>query len=168
MKPRFLLISLLLLWVGAIFLTPLLHARGGISHSIADGSYLFFGRICHQLDSHSLHVSGEKLPVCARCLAIYCSFFIGALLYKPSQRLERRIASLQYFPLIAALPMVIDVVLSWSGIHHSTSATRFVTGGFFGAGMSFLLVPHILNGINQLLNRSSQLSYSQRYDAETE
>ena len=168
MKPRLLLIMLLLFWVGAIFLTPVLHHQGGIFHLIADASYLFFGRICHQLDSHSLHFSGSKLPVCTRCLAIYCSFFIGALLYKHSASMGQRFVSLRLFPLIAAIPMVIDVVLSWTGLHHSTPATRLLTGGFFGAGMSFLLVPFLLIVINQILNRSEQLLNSNRYDAETE
>jgi uncharacterized membrane protein len=168
MKPRLLLISILLIWVGAIFLTPVLHQQGGLAHSIANASYLFFGRICHQIDSHSLHLLGVKLPVCSRCLAIYCTFFIGAFLYKPSQWVGGRIASLQYFPVIVAIPMVIDVVLSWSGVHYSTLVTRLLTGSLFGAGMSVLLVPHILTGINQLFYSTSQLTHPNRYDTETE
>src|SRR5512141_3146330 len=33
--------------------------------------------ICHRIDSHSLHIGGRALPLCARCTGIYLGALLG-------------------------------------------------------------------------------------------
>src|SRR4029453_18159539 len=36
--------------------------------------------ICHQLPERSFHVQGAQLPVCARCLGLYCGGAFGSVM----------------------------------------------------------------------------------------
>src|SRR5688572_18079800 len=45
------------------------------------GIALFFSQICHQSPTRSFVLAGTTLPVCARCLAIYISGFLGIAAY---------------------------------------------------------------------------------------
>ena len=33
--------------------------------------------VCHQLDSHSFHIAGQELPLCARCTGMYLGAVVG-------------------------------------------------------------------------------------------
>jgi len=35
--------------------------------------------VCHQLDSHSFHIAGQELPLCARCTGMYLGAVVGLL-----------------------------------------------------------------------------------------
>ena len=69
-----------IVWCAAIVLAPVLATMGNAPRISAE-MYQFFGKVCHQIDSRSLHIGGEKFAVCARCSAIYFSFLAMLLVY---------------------------------------------------------------------------------------
>jgi hypothetical protein len=60
-------------WVFLIVLAPYLPVPAAAS------LYLFGSRICHQIAERSLHLAGEQLPVCARCVGVYAGAAAAAL-----------------------------------------------------------------------------------------
>lgn len=133
-----------LIWCLLIFSPPIasyLHVP-----SFANFTYEFFSRICHQLDSHSVHLSDAKLAVCARCLAIYLGFLLSVFLFPffcknglPARwKLYSRSTLLLLF---SVLPLLLDVTLDLTSIHESTLATRLTTGGLLGFVLPFVLLP---------------------------
>jgi uncharacterized membrane protein len=109
-----------------------------------------FSRVCHQNDVHSFHIEGEKCGVCIRCSAIYFGFLGGLLILPWSGALKRMRIPQPTLILAFILPMVIDVVLTVSGIHISTTMTRLATGLFFGSMMPWCIVPLLFEACAQL------------------
>ncbi len=142
-----------LLWCGAIIAAPLLEHFGG-SPRTAGMLYAFFHPICHQLDSHSLHLAGAKLGVCTRCFSIYLSFLVGLLLYPVIRRLRDTALPHRLVLAAALLPMLADVALSLSGYWTSTQLSRALTGSVFGLAAAFFIVPAAVEGVAQLLSGS--------------
>ena len=143
-----------LLWCAAIVAAPLLEHRGGSSRDAAGVLYAFFHPICHQLDSHSLHLAGVKLGVCARCFSIYLSFLLGLLLYPGTHGLRNTRVPHRLLLAAAALPMVLDVGLSLLGYWTSTQLSRTLTGSAFGLAAAYFIVPAAIEGAAQLLPAS--------------
>jgi uncharacterized membrane protein len=141
MRTRLILILLAALWCLLIVATPILASGDGLFRTAGGVSYAFFSRLCHQWDTHSFHLCGEKFPVCIRCTAIYAGFLAGILLYQPlGRRIEWRFSARTIF-FCAAAGMVLDVTMSMLGIADSTTVTRLVTGGIFGVLAAFVLTP---------------------------
>jgi uncharacterized membrane protein len=112
----------------------------------ADFMYRFFSRVCHQLDSHSLHLYDVKFAVCARCTAIYFGFFVSVVLYPflirkiLSAAATRTISGSPRNLFLSALPILLDLGLSGIGVHESTLVTRVVTGAILGIALPFVLM----------------------------
>ena len=79
MRPYNILLLVLAVWCGLIILTPLLMVS---DPSAGIMFYKFFSLTCHQLPSRTFSIADitlglvqnpYKLPVCARCTAIYFS-----------------------------------------------------------------------------------------------
>jgi uncharacterized membrane protein len=141
MRTRLVLIILAALWCCLIVATPVMASGDGLFRLAGRASYVFFSPLCHQWESHSFHLCGEKFPVCIRCTAIYAGFLAGILLYLPIGRsIERRFTA-RTLLLCAVAGMIVDVALSMAGIAESTTVTRLVTGGIFGVLAAFVLTP---------------------------
>ena len=140
-------IALVTFWCAGIFLAPALRASDAVASSIL---YSFYKPICHQIDSHSFHMFGSKLAVCARCSSIYVSFLLALLVYPFVRDLSSLSTPRPRWILLAVLPMVVDVLLGLSGIHTSDALTRAITGGLFGAVLPLYLLPPLLEGIKQV------------------
>ena len=128
-------------WCGAFIVPPLIAFSGSIP-TVAGFFYSFFSLICHQYDTHSLHVFGYKLAVCARCSAIYFGFLFGVLVF-PFFRFKETEHQRTVW-IIAVTPMLIDVGLSFIGVHESDPLTRLVSGSFFGVVAAKMLVPLLI------------------------
>ena len=146
------LLSGSLLWCALIAAAPLLGHPGGSFGDAAAAVYAFFHPICHQLDSHSLHLAGAKLGVCARCSSIYFSFLLGLLLYPWIRGLQNTLVPHRLILAGAALPMLLDVGLSLPGFWASTQVSRLLTGSVFGLTAAFFIVPAAVEGTAQLLH----------------
>lgn len=132
--------------IGSGFWCLLIIAPAILPETLAPIAYRFFSSICHQFESRSLHLFGETLGVCSRCTAVYLGFWAGALV------LPLVSTRISYRPwlLIAMAPMIADVVLEYAGIHGSSTATRLLTGLFFGTNMGLLLTPLMLEGMSRV------------------
>jgi len=118
-------------WLLAILTAPSLPTA--LSASI----YAVGSLVCHQLPERSFHLGGFQLPVCARCVGIYCGAAIGAVgtvVMKPAgiPRLARQIL------LLGALPTAITVVVESAGMWATTNIVRAVAG--FPLGLVAALV----------------------------
>lgn len=151
MTPRRILLAAIFMWCAAIVATPLLRSLGGAG--AASMLYEFFSRACHQMDSRSFHIDGNKFAVCIRCSSIYAAFFLSVLL---SPVLSRRVltsASARVLLFVSALPMAVDVALAAIGVHDSTDATRLVTGAVFGFALGIILAPLLEELAAEILSR---------------
>jgi len=149
-----------LAWCSLILIAPL---AASIHSPVSRFIYNIFFTLCHQYDSHSLHLFGYKLAVCARCFAIYAAFFVGVLL-SPMLGDNIRISALRLWS-IALLPLFTDVALDIVGLHSSTTATRLVTGGWFGIAAAFILTPLFVQAILSLY--STHVPQQQKFDYES-
>ena len=150
---RFIFLSSLI-WCLSILVAPI--ANHWHATTFAETTYRFFSRICHQLDSHSLHLFGTKLAVCARCTAIYFGFFLSVAAYPflcrntrasrvtEGSTLSRRIL------LLSILPLSLDLLFPALGIYESTLVTRVVTGMIFGLALPIILLPSASEAFEEL------------------
>jgi uncharacterized membrane protein len=150
-KAEYIFLLLLLLWCGAILLTPVAAQYGGIAGASAEVSYRVFGHVCHQWDSHSFHIAGRKLPVCIRCSMIYLSFLVGSLIAVLSNAKKLFSKNAKYVLLAVLSPLLLDVILNMAGIHQSTTLSRIVSGAIAGTGFSLVLAPVCIDVVHSLL-----------------
>jgi uncharacterized membrane protein len=149
-----LLIILVSLWCLGIFAAPVLKHIGWTQS--ADMLYAMFSRVCHQDDSRSFFIEGEKLGVCIRCSSIYFGFWLGMLLLLFFKKLvQKKIPAMKLF-LLALFPLAVDVALSVTGIHTSTLETRIITGSVFGLSMPWIVVPLITEAWDQFYSRNKK------------
>jgi uncharacterized membrane protein len=134
-------------WCAAILLAPYFAASGS---SLGGLLYRFFAPICHQLPERSFHVFGGKLAVCSRCSSVYFAFAIGVGCYPFIRRLSNVRTPHRNVLFIAMLPMILDVVLDFAGIHNSNFVTRTVTGALLGVVLPYFVLPAAIEGVQQL------------------
>lgn len=139
-----------LAWCGAIILAPVLAHRFGPDTAMGEILYTFFRPLCHQMESRSLHVSGEPLAVCARCSAIYFAFLGGTLLYPFLRRIEEPTIPPRMLLLVSALPMIVDAMTGMVGLHVITMESRLMTGAAFGCILPFFILPVLIEGVASL------------------
>jgi uncharacterized membrane protein len=147
-KEYILIMTLIFIWCLLLTASPAIAFIFGEGNPAVKILYHFYSPICHQFDSHSIHIFNHKLAVCARCSSIYFGFFIGglALLFIKRYRVKSNIK----LWIIAAAPMVIDVVLDMAGIHYATLLSRVYTGFVFGIAAAIILIPILHDAINSL------------------
>jgi uncharacterized membrane protein len=154
-----------LIWCLAIITPPIAVHFGAIGP--ADFIYGLFSRICHQLNSHSLHLFDVKFAVCARCTAIYYGFFVSMILCPLLLRkifpaaLRKTISNSPRTLFLSVLPILLDIGLSEIGVHQSTLVTRLLTGMIFGIALPFILIPPAAEAHRELRLRLRQ-SFSGR------
>lgn len=145
-------LSLVAVWCGFIVAAPLLASYAPLS-SVASQVYSLFSPICHQFDSRSFHLAGEKLGVCIRCSSIYFSFLSSLALYPMVRRLASPTIPQLRWLLLALAPMAMDVLLNLISLHLSTTLTRVLSGALFGGILPFFLFPPLVEAVSQIRNR---------------
>jgi uncharacterized membrane protein len=116
--------------------------------------YIVYRLTCHQLPERSFFLFGHKMAICARCMAIYTSFWGLGLLYglwkaTPWGRRHRpRPLSIKWLAVLA-VPMFIDGVAQLVGLHQSTNLLRTITGTLVGAGTGLFAYPLLDEGFAQ-------------------
>ncbi|MBM4158263.1 MAG: DUF2085 domain-containing protein [Ignavibacteria bacterium] len=141
-KVYFIFLTLSCLWLGLIVLAPVLKQIGGFSLIISRFIYDFFSVSCHQIDSRSYFLWGNKLAVCSRCFLIYIGFVTGALAY-PLISKKKKFTDIPsiWILLTAVLLLFTDAVLDISGILPNSFTTRAITGFLTGFVLTFYLIP---------------------------
>ena len=121
--------------------------------------------ICHQLPARTLYAGNMLLPVCARDMGIYTGIFTGALFLLLFRRLNTQKPpgiTVTVLMCVLMLPMILDGLLSYTGVIETNNTTRLFTGVFFGLPIPFFLVPaaHFkIHGTNErrVLKNSAEL-----------
>jgi len=139
-----------------ILATPILLAYSW--REAASVLYLSFSSICHQIPDRSFLVLGYSLPVCHRCSGIYLGLFLGSLI--ENRFVHRSPRARRVWILAACIPMLFDVVLSYSGLWLGTGLTRFFTGLCFGSLISTLLVRGVTEVLMDAPWRRRAIDYS--------
>lgn len=156
--PYFILLGFSLVWCTGIYITPFI-----ASQQTAAILYTTYNQVCHQMADHSFQMHGSILSVCIRCTALYTAFFAGVLFYPLVSSYNFSFTSNRYYIILLAVPMIVDVVASWTTGYNSTILTRVVSGGLFGFGAALLIVPVFTEAIHQLTAHRSRSSSFQKH-----
>jgi uncharacterized membrane protein len=127
-------------FLGLIVGAPL--ALASNHQALAITIYRGFSKVCHQIPERSFYVAGFPLAVCARCTGLYLGFVMALVTY-PLVRPFRAIAPHRKWLFMAAVPMAIDVSLTFLGIWENTHSSRFLTGALLGAVAVYYVVPGV-------------------------
>ena len=103
-----------------------------------------YSHVCHQQPEKIFSINEHNLLVCSRCAGIYLGSFISSLilLFVPMIKIR----NINYL-ILAAVPMLIDVVLYTSGVYTYSKSIALFSGFLFGiAGIIY-----IYNGLQILL-----------------
>lgn len=104
--------------------------------------------ICHQLPERSFHFQSAQLPVCARCLGLYCGGAFGSVI-GASAVVRQRISGGQ--PLLAqarrwrwtvaaAIPTLVTFVLEWGFGWPVSNTVRAAAALPLGVAVAFVVV----------------------------
>ncbi len=171
--PYLLYIFFMLIFVASIFSVPMLEMRGSnlaeyaypmfhyTCHQINSRSLcLFPAGEGYSLEDCTLDsserdfrmtqmvvkegITGYKLPVCARDIAIYLGMLIAGLALPLLQKPESKEIPNKWLFLLALVPMALDGGTQLIGLRESTNLIRMITGGIAGIAVPFYLIP-VLN-----------------------
>jgi len=116
--------------------------------------YVIYRFTCHQLPERSFFLFGYKMAICARCTAIYTSFWSLGLLYglwktTPwGRRHHPRPLPIKWLAVLA-VPMFIDGFGQLVSLWESTNLLRTVTGALVGMGTGLFAYPVLDEGFAQ-------------------
>ncbi len=151
--------SMMFVFIALPFLAPGLAASG--VELPARLIYILYSPTCHQLPERSLFLFGHKMAICARCTALYLSFWVVGLLYGLwgllpfGWRYRWPPLSLRWL-LLLSLPMIVDGTGQLLGLYTSTNFLRLVTGALAGGGFGLFVYPNLAAGFSQARRSSKQ------------
>lgn len=107
--------------------------------------------VCNQIPERSLFYLGYQMPLCARCTGIYIGFVVAtvyvALLHRRFE-FSRRALPVALLITSLALPLIIDVATSYTGLRSTTNNIRLLTGLLFGISGGILLIGLLNDALN--------------------
>jgi uncharacterized membrane protein len=106
-----------------------------VAHGWSPHWRIAFRLICHGIESRCLLLFGVRMPICARCTAIYGGLILGSLLFRLSPAIQEKRARI--VAAVGLLPMAIDGVTQLIRVRESTNLLRVETG--LVAGMAIAL-----------------------------
>lgn len=133
-----------------IVIAPLAAANG--HGEVALGIYHAFATLCHQLPERSYFIDGHKFAVCSRCTGIYFGFGLTLLFYPLLRSLRATATPARKWLLLAAIPLAIDVSLTFVGVWQNTHTSRLLSGALLGSVAVFYVMP----GLMELSFRTAQ------------
>jgi len=139
-----------LLWCGAFVLAPFFAGLPGPFTAVGNTLYGLLSPVCHQIDERSLTLLGLPLGVCTRCSAVYFGFLAGVFLYPLLRSVSRPAYPPRWIIALAVLPMLADVIAGWTSLHTVSGTTRLFTGAFFGLIIPFVVLPALIEAVNEL------------------
>jgi len=128
--------------VGLIVAAPFAQSHG--HPEFASPIYRAFSFVCHQIPERSFHLSGYQFGVCSRCTGLYTGFAVAALIYPFARSLKRTNTPARVWLILAALPLGIDLALTYFGIWSNTHLSRFLTGALLSSVAVFFILPGLV------------------------
>ena len=119
--------------------------------------YVLFSPVCHQIPARSFAFFGHSWAVCHRCSGIYFGLLLGSLVpfgwnsILQSPRLRR------LWVICGVAPLLVDVMLQFSGVWTNNPVSRFLTGLLFGAMLSSLVLPALAELSEDARRRHSRM-----------
>lgn len=101
-------------------------ARAAFGPTATAPLYAAFSLICPQRPSHTWFIAGQPMAMEQRMVAMYLAFGIAGLLYAGWSWARRPLPT--WLAVLAAAPIVVDIVLSTAGVRPSTPTSRLWTG----------------------------------------
>lgn len=150
---RLVIILGVLLWCAGILATPFLLSGGELQLGIGETLGSVYGRICHQMESRSLVFAENMVPVCARCMGVYCAFFLGSLFLCFPLEEARLHSPRRPLLMLALIPMLVDVTAGITGMYEPTMISRLATGSWFGFIAAVSILPVAVEAIEELAER---------------
>jgi uncharacterized membrane protein len=129
-----------ILWTTALFLAPSARASSPRFSGFSAAVYAAGAVVCHQRPERSFFVSGQPLPVCARCTGLYVSAVIGGLLTlaiggaPPAPRRARWTLAL------ASVPTAVTWTGEFAGLIHPANLTRAIAAIPLGIVAAWLVI----------------------------
>jgi uncharacterized membrane protein len=113
-------------------------------------NYSIMRKICHQRPDRSFFIFGKKLPLCARCLGIYLSFFVGIIIaiLNIDWLMNFKFLQIIIFLVVGITPLLIDGFTQLYKLRESNNILRLITGALMGFVCSVFLVYVIGNLIS--------------------
>jgi len=105
------------------------------AHGASKWWRLPFRILCHGIPHRCLLLFGARMPICARCTAIYVGLIAGIAVFLIAPWIHERF--LQVTAILAALPMAVDGVTQLLQFRESTNPLRIATG--FPAAFFFVM-----------------------------
>jgi uncharacterized membrane protein len=147
-KIKIILFVLIFIWVAGIFVEFIIPYFNGLSYA-----YTFINRlyatVCHQQFHKLIEFNGHHSLVCSRCSGIYIGGFLSSfiLLFIPTLKIRNG-----KFILLAALPMLTDVLLYSFGFYSYSKIIALITGVLFGS----VGIVYIYYGLQILLEKNAK------------
>ncbi len=139
----------------ACIAAPILEAHG--DRLIAPLFYALFAPVCHQNPARSFAVSGYPLAVCHRCSGIYLGLFLASLIPLELRGVLSSSWRRTLWVFCGVTPLLLDVFLQITGLWTNTSLSRFLTGLVFGAMLSSLTIPAVVEFVEEFLIKNRRL-----------
>lgn len=130
---------LVLLWNVSIILAPIASKNG--FEQIASFLYKSFSYTCHQIETRSLNLSGNKLAVCSRCFGFYFGFLLGLVFYPLFRSIENPEPISPLWLILSMIPIGLDWLLGVIGVWENTHLSRSITGLILGIVCAACIVP---------------------------
>ncbi len=116
------------------------------------GDY-YFSLICHHLSSRSLHINGVSIWLCYRCLALWSTLLLGAVVWRIYGTRGNVSWRAFVFTLVLSFPLIIDGVTQSLGWRMSSNWLRVFTGSLMGFSYGFLINQRLAWETSQILER---------------
>ncbi len=135
-----------------LFFLPAFYQDSAIIAPFAFFSRKFFSHVCLQIPEHTFIYHNFIFPVCARCTGIYSGLFLGALSVVVN-RFPRTFFSAWYSILLFAIPILIQVGITFLHLSGYSLWIAYLTGIIFGYSIFPFIATH-LSESNVLTNAS--------------
>ena len=148
--PKLIITGTVLLYILLAVLAPIAKHFGW--SNIANPIYFVYSFLCHQKDTRSLHILGEKMAFCARDLGVFLpTAGIGILSLFPKIKLPnlnwKHYAALTTPLVVDGTVQLISEIMQKFGfrilIYESTNPLRLLTGIAFGMAIGLFIFSNL-------------------------
>lgn len=147
-KIKLLITILISFWVLGIFIEFVIPYMSGLSY-IYPFAHELYSTVCHQQQHKLLSFGGNNTLVCSRCSGIYIGGLFSSLILLAVPSLKVKDGRLI---ILAALPMLVDVLLYSLGFYNYSKTIALITGLLFG----FVGIVYIYYGLQILVEKNAK------------